>query len=109
MSRRVSPSRQDCRHPETERMLTSSNAPQVNFLAQLREESIPVSLYLKNGIRLQGRIESFDQFVICLRSAGVLMVYKNAISTIVPTRNFAMAELDGDTHIADVLRTHHRE
>jgi host factor-I protein len=77
-------------------MMTSGNAPQLQFLAQLRDESIPVSVYLKNGIRLQGQIESFDEFVISLRSATVLVVYKNAICSIVPARNFAVAELAAD-------------
>jgi host factor-I protein len=83
-------------------MMTSGNA-QIQFLAQLHDESIPVSVYLKNGIRLQGQIESFDEFVISLRSATVLVIYKNAISTIVPARNFAIAELDADTPTADAL------
>lgn len=83
-------------------MMTTGNA-QVQFLTQLHDESIPVSVYLKNGIRLQGQIESFDEFVISLRSATVLVVYKNAISTILPARNFAIAELDADTPPADPL------
>jgi host factor-I protein len=82
-------------------MMTSGNA-QIQFLAQLHDESIPVSVYLKSGIRLQGQIESFDEFVISLRSAAVLVVYKNAISTIVPARNFAIAKLDTDTPTADL-------
>ena len=54
------------------------------FLNVLRKERIPVSIYLVSGIKLQGQIESFDQFVILLRNAVSQMVYKHAISTVVP-------------------------
>lgn len=57
------------------------------FLNTLRKEHIPVSIYLVNGIKLQGTVESFDQYVVLLRNATVVqMVYKHAISTIVPGR-----------------------
>jgi host factor-I protein len=95
--------RPESREPRAESMMTSGNA-QIQFLAQLHDESIPVSVYLKSGIRLQGQIESFDEFVISLRSAAVLVVYKNAISTIVPARNFAIAKLDADNPTADLLQ-----
>jgi len=57
------------------------------FLNALRKERIPVSIYLVNGIKLQGQVESFDQFVILLRNSVSQMVYKHAVSTIVPARN----------------------
>ena len=57
------------------------------FLNTLRKERIPVSIYLVNGIKLQGQIESFDQFVVLLKNAVSQMVYKHAISTVVPARN----------------------
>ena len=57
------------------------------FLNTLRKERIPVSIYLVNGIKLQGQIESFDQFVVLLRNSVSQMVYKHAISTVVPARN----------------------
>ncbi|MDM8545196.1 RNA chaperone Hfq [Candidatus Venteria ishoeyi] len=57
------------------------------FLNALRKERVPVSIYLVNGIKLQGQIESFDQFVILLKNAVSQMVYKHAVSTIVPARN----------------------
>ena len=57
------------------------------FLNTLRREHIPVSIYLVNGIKLQGQIESFDQFVVLLRNSVNQMVYKHAISTVVPARN----------------------
>ncbi len=56
------------------------------FLNTLRKERVPVSIYLVNGIKLQGQIDSFDQFVILLRNSVSQLVYKHAISTIVPTR-----------------------
>jgi len=57
------------------------------FLNALRKERIPVSIFLVNGIKLQGQIESFDQYVILLKNAVSQMVYKHAISTVVPVRN----------------------
>jgi len=57
------------------------------FLNALRRDNVPVSIYLVNGIKLQGQIDSFDQFVILLRSSVNQMVYKHAISTIVPAHN----------------------
>jgi len=56
-------------------------------LNALRRERVPVSIYLVNGIKLQGTVESFDQFVVLLRNTVSQMVYKHAISTVVPTRN----------------------
>jgi len=57
------------------------------FLNQLRKERVPVSIYLVNGIKLQGQIDSFDQFVVLLKNTVNQMVYKHAISTVVPARN----------------------
>lgn len=57
------------------------------FLNTLRKEHIPVSIYLVNGIKLQGQVESFDQYVVLLRNTVTQMVYKHAISTIVPGRS----------------------
>ncbi|UVK78252.1 MAG: RNA-binding protein Hfq [Sodalis sp. Fse] len=56
------------------------------FLNALRRERVPVFIYLVNGIKLQGQIESFDQFVILLKNTVNQMVYKHAISTVVPSR-----------------------
>ncbi|NBV88509.1 MAG: RNA chaperone Hfq [Betaproteobacteria bacterium] len=62
------------------------------FLNTLRREHVSVSVYLVNGIKLQGHIESFDQYVVLLKNTVTQMVYKHAISTIVPSRvvNFAI-------------------
>ena len=67
--------------------MSKGNPLQDSYLNTLRKERIPVSVYLVNGIKLQGQIESFDQFVIVLRNAVSQMVYKHAISTVVPARN----------------------
>ena len=64
------------------------------FLNALRKERVPVSIYLVNGIKLQGQVESFDQFVVLLKNAVSQMVYKHAISTIVPSRNERIASPD---------------
>lgn len=57
---------------------------QDNFLNQLRKEKIPVVIYLINGVRLKGVIKGFDSFVILLKEVSQQMIYKHAISTIVP-------------------------
>ena len=56
------------------------------YLNILRKERVPVSVYLVNSIKLQGQIESFDQFVVLLKNTVSQMVYKHAISTVVPSR-----------------------
>ena len=67
------------------------------FLNALRKERVPVSIYLVNGIKLQGQVESFDQFVVLLKNSVSQLVYKHAISTIVPTRNVKMPRVDDDS------------
>ncbi len=69
------------------------------FLNALRREKVPVSIYLVNGIKLQGQVESFDQFVVLLKNSVSQMVYKHAISTVVPARNVRIppAEEAGDS------------
>ena len=69
--------------------MTKGPSLQDPFLNTLRREKIPVSIYLVNGIKLQGLVESFDQFVVLLKNTVSQMVYKHAISTIVPARNVA--------------------
>ena len=61
-------------------------ALQDSFLNTLRKEHVPVSIFLVNGIKLQGQIESFDQFVVLLKNSVSQMIYKHAISTMVPAR-----------------------
>ena len=71
------------------------------FLNALRKERIPVSIYLVNGIKLQGQVESFDQFVIMLRNSVNQMIYKHAISTIVPGRAVKIAYDDDDAEMGN--------
>lgn len=66
------------------------------FLNALRKEKVTVAIYLVNGIKLQGQVESFDQFVVLLKNSVSQMVYKHAISTIVPTRNIKLPSMDED-------------
>lgn len=70
------------------------------FLNALRKERIPVSIYLVNGIKLQGHVESFDQFVVLLKNTVSQMVYKHAISTVVPTRNVKLTQATEDEFAA---------
>ena len=80
--------------------MAKGHSLQEPFLNALRKERIPVSVYLVNGIKLQGQIESFDQFVVLLKYSVSQMIYKHAISTVVPVRNvrlnLATDDDDGD-------------
>ncbi|MDH5692982.1 MAG: RNA chaperone Hfq [Gammaproteobacteria bacterium] len=67
------------------------------FLNTLRKEKIPVSIYLVNGIKLQGQVDSFDQFVVLLKNSVSQMVYKHAISTVVPSRNVRISTGEEDS------------
>jgi host factor-I protein len=70
---------------------------QDNFLNTLRKEHTPVSIFLVNGIKLQGKVDSFDQYVIMLKNTVSQMVYKHAISTIVPSKVVKiMNDIDND-------------
>jgi len=71
--------------------MSKGHSLQDPYLNTLRKERIPVSIYLVNGIKLQGQIESFDQFVVLLRNSVSQMVYKHAISTVVPSRNVKLS------------------
>ena len=74
--------------------MSKGHSLQDPFLNALRKERIPVSIFLVNGIKLQGQVESFDQFVILLKNSVSQLVYKHAISTIVPARNVKLAHAD---------------
>ena len=67
---------------------------QDQMLNALRKERIPVSIFMKNGIKLQGTIDSFDQYIVMLKNVTTQAVYKHAISTIVPSRNVRLAPAD---------------
>ena len=64
------------------------------FLNALRKERVPVSIFLKNGIKLQGTIVSFDKFIVMLNNVATQAVYKHAIATIVPSRNVRIPRED---------------
>ena len=76
--------------------MSKGQSLQEPYLNALRKERVPVSIYLVNGIKLQGQIESFDQFVILLKNSVSQMVYKHAISTVVPARNVQLPRADGE-------------
>lgn len=71
------------------------------FLNTLRKEKVPVSIYLVNGIKLQGQIDAFDQFVVLLKNSVNQLVYKHAISTVVPSRNVKLSNNQADISDSD--------
>jgi host factor-I protein len=79
-------------------MAKEHNQLQDVFLNTLRKERIPVSVFLVNGIKLMGRIESFDQFVVLLKGQdqAAQMIFKHAISTISPSREVVLPPRDAD-------------
>jgi host factor-I protein len=81
--------------------MAKGHSLQEPFLNALRKERIPVSVYLVNGIKLQGQIESFDQFVVLLKNSVSQMIYKHAISTVVPVRNVRLNLATDDTSSGD--------
>ena len=82
--------------PNTENIVSNKGQLlQDPFLNTLRREHIPVSIYLVNGIKLQGQIESFDQYVVLLKNTVTQMVYKHAISTVVPARPVNIQQENG--------------
>ncbi len=74
----------------------SSNNPSLQdaFLNQLRKEKVPLIIFLMNGVRLKGTIKSFDNFVVLLKDTSQQLIYKHAISTIVPDRDIKLNSLD---------------
>ncbi|MDP3087389.1 MAG: RNA chaperone Hfq [Methylotenera sp.] len=77
-------------------MIQKGQMLQDPFLNALRKEHVAVSIYLVNGIKLQGQVDSFDQYVILLKNTVTQMVYKHAISTIVPARMVTIDAAEGD-------------
>ena len=69
------------------------------FLNQLRKTKAPVTMFLVNGVMLQGEIVAFDLFCMLLERDGLCqLVYKHAISTVVPARAVRVGEGDdGET------------
>ncbi len=65
----------------------AANSLQDSFLNQLRKERVPVVVYLANGVRLKGIVKAFDNFVILLKESNEQLIYKHAISTIIPEKS----------------------
>jgi host factor-I protein len=82
--------------------MSKNQSLQDPFLNALRKEKIPVAIYLVNGIKLQGQVEAFDQFVLLLKNTVNQMVYKHAISTIVPSRavKITSASAEGEIELS---------
>ncbi|MCX8028184.1 MAG: RNA chaperone Hfq [Thermodesulfovibrionales bacterium] len=66
--------------------MTKSQNLQDAFLNQLRKDKTSVVIYLTNGVRLKGIIKGFDNFVVLLKEATEQLIYKHAISTILPEK-----------------------
>ena len=77
--------------------MSKSQNLQDPLLNTLRKERVPVAIFLKNGIKLQGTIESFDQYVVMLKNVSTQVVYKHAISTIAPSRNVTVPKATDDS------------
>ena len=68
-------------------MCAKNNSLQDTYLNHLRKEKIPVLIYLINGTRLKGIIKGFDNFVVLMKQENQQLIYKHAISTIVPEKD----------------------
>ena len=72
------------------------------FLNQVRKEHISVTIFLVNGVKLQGIITWFDNYSILLKRDGhVQLIYKHAVSTIMPVSPVSLQDLTGDAADAD--------
>lgn len=81
--------------------MSKNNTLQDPFLNELRKEKIPVSIFLVNGIKLHGIVDCFDQYVLMLKNSVTQMVYKHAISTIVPTKPVRVPSGENGGTVAD--------
>jgi host factor-I protein len=73
--------------------MQKANNLQETFLAQLRRERRPVTVFLMNGFQMRGYVTGFDAFSVVLASDGKQMfVYKHAISTVIPERAVPLTE-----------------
>jgi len=67
--------------------MSNSKGLQDNYLNQLRKDRTPIIIYLTNGVRLKGTIKGFDNFVVLVKDVSQQLIYKHAISTIVPEKD----------------------
>ena len=82
--------------------MQKTNNLQEIFLTQVRRDRRPVTIFLMNGFQMRGYVTGFDAFTVVLSSDGKQMViYKHAISTIVPER---AVELEGSGEAAETRR-----
>lgn len=72
------------------------------FLNALRRQRVPVAIYLTNGIKLQGHVAGFDQYVVLLKNNTKQMVFKHAIATVVPSRNVIWHDVEDEAQGNDV-------
>lgn len=86
-------------------MTTKGQTLQDPFLSTLCKEQVPVFIYLVNGIKLQGQIDAFDQFVILLKNTTSQIVYKHAISTIVPSRKVVLEGFSSEVSVSESSET----
>jgi host factor-I protein len=74
-------------------MAEKSQNVQDVFLNNVRKQKVPVTVFLCNGVKLQGNITWFDNFCILLKREGqIQLVYKHAVSTIMPAGPVKMDE-----------------
>ncbi len=66
---------------------SKSQSLQDNYLNQLRKDKTPVVIYLTNGVRLKGVVKAFDNFVILIKESTQQLIYKHAVSTVVPEKD----------------------
>ena len=76
-------------------LTTKGHSLQDPFLNALRRQRVPVSIYLTNGIKLQGQVAAFDQYVVLLKNNTKQVVFKHAIATVVPSRNIIYSDDGG--------------
>ncbi len=76
--------------------MSNSKGLQDNYLNQLRKDRTPIIIYLTNGVRLKGTIKGFDNFVVLVKDVSQQLIYKHAISTIVPERDVDIRFEDQD-------------
>ena len=70
---------------------------QDTFLNQVRKQKVPLTIFLVNGVKLNGVVTWFDNFCVLLKRDGIAqLVYKHAISTIMPAQPVNMGEASSD-------------
>ncbi|MGB0163040.1 MAG: RNA chaperone Hfq [Candidatus Puniceispirillaceae bacterium] len=69
------------------------------FLNQVRKQHVPVTIFLVNGVKLQGVITWFDNYSMLLKRDGhIQLIYKHAVSTIMPSTPLNMQDIAGEEH-----------